>query len=99
MVGKWDLGAASPAYIPTARGFDGFTGFFNAMIDYFDWNIETTFVAGTVLDAQRNDGPAQNAAGQYTTRYLRDAALGEIAAALGNQPAMEPPRTSGSILD
>lgn len=81
MVGKWDLGAASPAYIPTARGFDGFTGFFNAMIDYFDWNIETTFVAGTVLDAQRNDGPAQNAAGQYTTRYLRDAALGEIAAA------------------
>ena len=83
MVGKWDLGAASPKYIPTARGFDGFTGFYNAMIDYFDWTIEGTVsdIAGTVLDAQRNDGPAPQAAGRYTTRFLRDAALGEVAAA------------------
>ena len=83
MVGKWDLGAASPKYIPTARGFDGFTGFYNAMIDYFDWTIEGTVsdIAGTVVDAQRNDGPAPQAAGRYTTRFLRDAALGEVAAA------------------
>ena len=83
MVGKWDLGAASPKYIPTARGFDGFTGFYNAMIDYFDWTIEgaVSDIAGTVVDAQRNDGPAAKAAGQYTTRFLRDAALGEVAAA------------------
>ena len=83
MVGKWDLGAASPKYIPTARGFDGFTGFYNAMIDYFDWTIEGTVsdIAGTVVDAQRNAGPAPQAAGRYTTRFLRDAALGEVAAA------------------
>ena len=84
IVGKWDLGAASPKYVPTARGFDAFTGFYNAMIDYFDWTIESvamTDIAGTILDAQRNDGPAAKAAGQYTTRFLRDAALGEVAAA------------------
>ena len=84
MVGKWDLGAASPKYVPTARGFDAFTGFYNAMIDYFDWTIESvamTDIAGTILDAQRNDGPSPKAAGQYTTRFLRDAALGEVAAA------------------
>ena len=83
MVGKWDLGAASPKHIPTARGFDGFTGFYNAMIDYFDWTIEGTVsdIAGTVVDAQRNAGPASQAAGRYTTRFLRDAALGEVAAA------------------
>ena len=28
-----DLGAASPKYVPTARGFDAFTGFYNAMIN------------------------------------------------------------------
>ena len=84
IVGKWDLGAASPKYVPTARGFDAFTGFYNAMIDYFDWTIESvamTDIAGTILDAQRNDGPSPKAAGQYTTRFLRDAALGEVAAA------------------
>ena len=69
IVGKWDLGAASPKYVPTARGFDAFTGFYNAMIDYFDWTIESvamTDIAGTILDAQRNDGPSPKAAGQYT---------------------------------
>jgi len=90
MVGKWDLGAASPKYIPTARGFDGFTGFYNAMIDYFDWTIDGTVsdIAGTVVDAQRNAGPAPQAAGRYTTRFLRDAALGEVAAAKATGKAL-----------
>ena len=82
MVGKWDLGAASPKYIPTAGASTASPGFYNAMIDYFDWTTEgpVSDIAGTVVDAQRNDGPAPTAAGRYTTR-LRDAALGEVAAA------------------
>ena len=64
MVGKWDLGAASPKHVPTARGFDAFTGFYNAMIDYFDWTIEGTVsdIAGTVVDAQRNAGAVDDRA-------------------------------------
>jgi hypothetical protein len=34
IVGKWHLGAATPCDLPTARGFDYFTGFTSGMYVY-----------------------------------------------------------------
>ena len=34
-LGKWHLGYFSPLYLPTARGFDTFTGFLNGETHYF----------------------------------------------------------------
>ncbi|QOV87435.1 arylsulfatase [Humisphaera borealis] len=46
IVGKWHLGTVTPAYLPTARGFDHQYGHYNGAIDYnthirdggFDWH-------------------------------------------------------------
>ncbi|MCX6953542.1 MAG: sulfatase-like hydrolase/transferase [Verrucomicrobia bacterium] len=35
IVGKWHLGHLSPAYLPTARGFDHQYGHYNGALDYF----------------------------------------------------------------
>ncbi|XP_054721641.1 arylsulfatase B-like [Uloborus diversus] len=41
MVGKWHLGYAKKDYTPLSRGFNSFFGFYNEMIDYYDYtNLE-----------------------------------------------------------
>jgi hypothetical protein len=35
MLGKWNLGNRSPRYLPTARGFDYFLGYMNALNNYW----------------------------------------------------------------
>ena len=62
--GTW---ARLPQIRPHGAGLRRLHGFYNAMIDYFDWTIESvamTDIAGTILDAQRNDGPSPKAAGR-----------------------------------
>eukprot|EP00794_Sanderia_malayensis_P019907 gene19907-21852_t len=38
LFGKWHLGLASAAYLPTRRGFDKFYGFYTGAIDYYRHN-------------------------------------------------------------
>jgi arylsulfatase A-like enzyme len=40
LVGKWHLGAFSPAYHPTRRGFQETVCFRGGMHDYFNWRVE-----------------------------------------------------------
>jgi len=39
MIGKWHLGFFAPEYVPTARGFDTFVGFYGGEEDYFSKNF------------------------------------------------------------
>jgi arylsulfatase A-like enzyme len=68
-IGKWHLGHARPEYLPTAQGFEHFTGTLGGWIDY--WSHRDP-LHGT-LDWQR-DGAAVIETG-YATRLLGDEAL------------------------
>lgn len=37
LVGKWHLGYFQRKYTPTYRGFDSFLGYYNGLIDYFNY--------------------------------------------------------------
>lgn len=49
IVGKWHLGTVTPAYLPTARGFDHQYGHYNGAIDYF------THIRDGGFDWHKND--------------------------------------------
>ncbi len=69
-IGKWHLGHARRDYLPTAQGFEHFTGMLGGWIDYFSHREP---LDGS-LDWQR-DGASLHEEG-YATRLLGDAALG-----------------------
>ncbi|KAH8097997.1 sulfuric ester hydrolase [Aureococcus anophagefferens] len=50
-VGKWNVGHCSERYLPAARGFDGFTGYFSPGLSYLDYTP----------DAERDFAPHSNA--------------------------------------
>lgn len=43
LVGKWHLGYFQRKYTPTYRGFDSFYGYYNGLIDYYNY----TFIEGS----------------------------------------------------
>ena len=46
MIGKWHLGFFEPRYVPTARGFDSYFGFYSAAEPYFYHNCTDQEVHG-----------------------------------------------------
>jgi arylsulfatase A-like enzyme len=64
--GKWHLGHASRAYIPTERGFDHAYGHYNGAIDYF------THIRDGGIDWHRNDEPLEEE-GYSTTLIAHEA--------------------------
>jgi arylsulfatase A-like enzyme len=70
--GKWHLGHASPAQLPTRRGFDSQYGHYNGALDYF------THLRDGGHDWHEND--AANHDEGYATDLIADAAIARIAA-------------------
>ncbi|MFT4520592.1 MAG: arylsulfatase A-like enzyme [Halioglobus sp.] len=67
IVGKWHLGKASAAYLPTSRGFEHFYGSLTGGIGYWDK------VHGGGYDLQRNGKTVREAG--YVTHLVRDEVL------------------------
>jgi arylsulfatase B len=62
--GKWDLGMTSWGCTPTCRGFQHFSGFYNAYNDYFSHHV------GDGLDLRSNFLPNANETGVYMTELI-----------------------------
>lgn len=62
-MGKWNVGHCSERYLPAARGFDGFTGYFSPGLSYLDYtpDAERDFVdgAGGAAAASRGGSDAK----------------------------------------
>ena len=69
--GKWHLGHADPAYLPTRRGFDRQYGLYNGAIDYFTHDRDGGFDWHKDDKANRDEG--------YATDLLAKAAVEFIA--------------------
>ena len=67
LLGKWHLGAYTPDYFPTRRGFDYFYGYLQGGIGYWDHNH------GGGHDWQRNEEGIREDG--YTTHLIRDDAV------------------------
>ncbi|XP_059608022.1 arylsulfatase B-like [Phlebotomus argentipes] len=73
LVGKWHLGFARKAYIPTERGFDSFFGFYTGAIDY--WNHTTWLGNFNGYDFRRNEEVTYEGLGQYATHLFTNESL------------------------
>ena len=78
LLGKWHLGAYTPDYFPTRRGFDYFLGYLQGGIGYYDHNH------GGGHDWQENESELRQEG--YTTHLIRDAALDIIENHSGANP-------------
>lgn len=67
LLGKWHLGAYTPDYFPTRRGFDYFYGYLQGGIGYWDHNH------GGGHDWQRNEEELREDG--YTTHLIKDDAI------------------------
>jgi len=77
MLGKWHLGYFSPLFIPTARGFDDFTGYFNGENYYWskrspDYPEFTDFVESDKDCYRPYNGSDKHT---YSTTFYTDKAL------------------------
>ena len=78
LLGKWHLGAYTPDYFPTHRGFDYFLGYLQGGIGYYDHNH------GGGHDWQENESELRQDG--YATHLIRDAALDIIENHSGTSP-------------
>ena len=78
LLGKWHLGAYTPDYFPTRRGFDYFYGYLQGGIGYWDHNH------GGGHDWQRNEEGIREDG--YTTHLIRDDAVKIIERHDGKSP-------------
>lgn len=62
--GKWDLGSTTWGCTPGCRGFQHFSGFYNAFNDYFTHRV------GPGLDLRRDFSPDANETGVYMTQLI-----------------------------
>lgn len=79
LVGKWHLGYFSERYTPTYRGFDSFYGYYNGLIDYFNY----TFIEGGLptpgYDFRKNEETYYGMKhGSYVTDLFNDEAVNII---------------------
>uniref|UniRef100_A0A1B0DGW4 Sulfatase N-terminal domain-containing protein n=1 Tax=Phlebotomus papatasi TaxID=29031 RepID=A0A1B0DGW4_PHLPP len=88
LVGKWHLGNARKAHIPTQRGFDSYVGFFNGYLDYFDGTCEVDFAPYAIgFDFCRNETVYRDRVGEYLPDVIADEASKMI---LGHNPSQGP---------
>lgn len=80
MVGKWDLGHYSPRHLPTARGFDSFTGYLNG--ENYYWSKRNPFFTGFIDMVTSNDTCylpyEEDDLHTYSTFFYRDKAISII---------------------
>ena len=76
--GKWHLGHAEPAYLPTRRGFDHQYGPYNGAIDYFTHDRDGGF------DWHRNDAVCRDEG--YATHLLAKEAAHVVRTHAGKKP-------------
>ncbi len=62
--GKWDVGMTTWGCTPTCRGFQSFSGFYNAFNDYFTHHV------GPGLDLRHDAEPDTNQTGVYMTHLI-----------------------------
>jgi arylsulfatase B len=79
LVGKWHLGYYSERYTPTYRGFDSFYGYYNGLIDYYNY----TYVEGRDFtpgyDFRKNEDTYYGMEhGSYATDLFNDEAVNII---------------------
>uniref|UniRef100_A0A1B0C820 Putative arylsulfatase b n=1 Tax=Lutzomyia longipalpis TaxID=7200 RepID=A0A1B0C820_LUTLO len=72
LVGKWHLGFARKAFIPTERGFDSFFGFYTSGLDYYN-HTSNGDVKG--YDFRRNEEVTYEGLGQYSTYLFTNESL------------------------
>lgn len=80
MIGKWHLGHQSPRYLPTARGFDTFTGYLDGDNYYFSKRNPTLNLFHDFISADQecyytyDNSDMHN----YSTHFYRDLAIKTI---------------------
>lgn len=77
LIGKWHLGFFQRKYTPVHRGFDSFFGYYNGLIDYYNYTYVqpgNLYVPG--YDFHKNDEVFRDIeAGTYATDLFTDEAL------------------------
>jgi arylsulfatase B len=79
--GKQDYGMTTWGCTPTCRGFDHFSGFYNADEDYFSHGV------GGALDLRRDFEADRNETGVFSSDLFGDRAAAWVAATLGGAGA------------
>lgn len=77
LIGKWHLGYFQRKYTPTFRGFDSFFGYYNGLIDYYNYTyIEPAFPYNPGYDFRKNTDVNYNVKpGSYATDLFTDEAI------------------------
>ncbi len=76
-IGKWHLGHYSPKFLPTARGFDQFFGFFDGQNYYWSKHMPTAteYFDMTISDTSCYSGYKGEDLHDYSTFLFRDKAI------------------------
>eukprot|EP01084_Bolivina_argentea_P151770 264874_1 len=84
IVGKWDVGYATPNIIPKGRGFDTSMIYFNAMNDYFTQQLSLAKFPCmkqyniSLVDLWKNDGPLYGLNGTEYEEFLFQKELNKL---------------------
>jgi arylsulfatase B len=89
LIGKWHLGYFQKKYTPTLRGFDSFYGYYNGLIDYYNYTYvqrgKSDFSPG--LDFRRNENVNyDDKPGKYATDLFTNEAVKIIKASEKEKP-------------
>ena len=91
-IGKWHLGARTPAALPRARGFDEHLGYLKGGVRHFtqrshDGGVGSPRDADRLVDLWRDDAPARGESGEYGAWLFAREAERVIGARLGGAGA------------